>query len=237
MKALTPLSELLGGFFLSGQTWCYADLGSGGGYSLPPANAVWFHAVLHGSLRIASPASGTLEIKAGEMLAVLSGEAHALRVTSDAQAVSLDFLREGHTVDAPPTFPLGKPGPVIARVLSGRLALELPPQAARQSLPGFVRLGNADQSAWGQLIRPEALALAGIGPGSAALLTRLAATILTAHLRADPAARAMFSAADRGQSFRAVERRAAGAFGRHGAIELCRPFHPAGGPRADGGGG
>lgn len=194
MSGLPPLSELLGGFALSGQTWCYADIGGGGGYSLPPADAVWFHAVLHGSVRIASPASGTVELVAGEMLAVLSGEAHALRVTSDAQAVSLDFLREARSVDAPPSFPLGKAGPVMARVLSGRLSLELPPQAARQSLPGFVRLGNAATGAWGALLRPEALALAGVGPGSAALLTRLAGLALTAHLRADPAARAMFSA-------------------------------------------
>lgn len=189
MTGIAPLSALLGQIALSGSTWCYCDLGAGGGYSLPPADALWFHAVLHGQVRVTSAAGGTVELRAGDMVAVLSGEAHALRLGPDAPAVSLDFLRQPQEPDAPPAFAVGRPGAVGARVLSGRLAADWPAGAVRSALPGLVRL---DGSARG-LLRAEALALAGIGPGSAALLTRLAETILLGHLRADPACRRYFS--------------------------------------------
>lgn len=189
MTGIAPLSALLGQIVLSGRTWCYCDLGAGGGYSLPPADALWFHAVLHGQVRVTSAAGGTVELRAGDMVAVLSGEAHALRLGPDAPAVSLDFLRQPQEPDAPPAFAVGRPGAVGARVLSGRLAVQWPAGASRSALPGLVRLDGSAQG----LLRAEALALAGIGPGSAALLTRLAETILLAHLRADPACRRYFS--------------------------------------------
>lgn len=189
-----PLSDLLAAIELGGQTWCYCDLGANGGFSVPPADSAFFHAVLHGSVRIASPGGGTIEIRTGEAVFVLSGEAHALRVSPESGAVTLDFLREERVVDIPPTFPLGAAGPVIARVLSGRLSMDLPASTSRQALPSFLRLGAASATAgWGALLRPEALPLAGIGPGSAALLTRLAALMLVAHLRSDPACRQIFS--------------------------------------------
>ncbi len=189
----TPLSDLLGAVELSGQTWCYSDLGGNGGFSVPPGDATFFHAVLHGSVRIASAAGGMIELAAGEMAVVLSGEAHALRLAADSPAATLDFLREERGVDIPPTFPIGQAGPVAARVLSGRLMATLPAGASRSLLPSFLRLGSCNDPGWGALLRPEALPLAGIGPGSAALLTRLAALMLVAQLRTDPQCRAIFS--------------------------------------------
>lgn len=186
------LADVLDGFVLSGRTWCYADLGAQGGYSVPPGESVNFHAVLHGAVRIASPMGGTIELKAGEAVAVLSGEAHALRVSPDAPARPLDFLREEQAGDIPPTFALGKSGPRLARVLSGRLAAEFPAGTSRQSLPTYLRLGSAGQSAWGDLLAPGALPLAGIGHGAAVLLSRLVSLMLTAELRANPALRDMF---------------------------------------------
>jgi AraC-like DNA-binding protein len=187
------LSDLLAEIELSGRSWCYCDLGAQGGYSLPPAEAAYFHAVLHGSVRIASPSGGLIELQAGEAVAVISGEAHALRISSDSAAPTLDFLREERRGDIPPTFQLGQPGAVVARVLSGRLGITLPSGAARQALPAFVLLGDAGTTAWGDLLRAEALPLAGIGPGSTALLTRVAALMIVAQLRADPDCRQMFS--------------------------------------------
>lgn len=183
------LSDLLAEIELSGRTWCYCDLGPQGGYSLPPAEAAWFHAVLHGSIRIASPSGGLIELRAGEAVAVLSGEAHALRVSPESSAPTLDFLREERSADIPPTFPLGQSGAVVARVLSGRLPVTLPAGTARQAMPPFLRLGDPA----GALLRAEALPLAGIGPGSAALLTKVAALMIVAQLRADPDCRQMFS--------------------------------------------
>lgn len=187
------LSELLAEIELFGRTWCYCDLGPHGGYSLPPAEAAYFHAVLHGSVRVASPSGGLIELRAGEAVAVLSGEAHALRVSPDSGAATLDFLREERAVDIPPTFPLGQSGSVTTRVLSGRLSVSLPTGTARHSLPAYLRLGDAGAAPWAELLRAEALPLAGMGPGSAALLTKVAALMIVAQLRADPDCRQMFS--------------------------------------------
>ena len=104
------------------------------------------------------------------------------------------FLRDERRVDAPATFALGAAGPVGARVLSGRLAASLPAGAARQALPGLVRLSLRD-TGLAHLVQEDAFARAGIGPGSAMVLTRLAALVLGAHLRTDPQVRALFSAA------------------------------------------
>lgn len=184
MPGGAPLSELLSALELRGRAWCYGDLGADGGFSVPPADAAFFHAVLHGSLRIAAPGGGTLTLAAGEAVFVLSGEAHALRAAPGNAAPTLDFLREDRGVDVPPAFAFGR-GPLAARVLSGRLSLALPSGASRLSLPSFLPLGEAAAA----LLKPEALPLAGMGPGSAALLTRLAALALIAQLRADPECR------------------------------------------------
>lgn len=187
------LSDLLAEIELSGQGWCYCDLGAAGGYSLPPADAAYFHAALHGTVRVASPSGGLIELRAGEAVAVLSGEAHALRISPDSTAPALDFLREERRTDIPPTFAIGQSGPVAARVLSGRLSVTLPTGTARQSLPPFLRLGDAATASWAALLRAEALPLAGIGPGSAAMLTKVAALMIVAQLRNDPDCRQMFS--------------------------------------------
>ena len=200
------LSDLLGEFELSGQTWCYADLAGEGGFSVPHGEAVMFHAVLHGSVRLALPGA-TVEVGAGEAVAVLSGEAHALRAAAGNETVPLEFLRREQGADIPSTFALGAAGSVVARVLSGRLSVTLPAGASRASLPGLLRLGPATNSAWGSLLKPDALALAGIGLGAAALLTRLAATMIVAQLRTDPRCCQMFSPDKRdpiGQALRLI---------------------------------
>lgn len=195
MPGLVPsLSDLLSDLVLSGQTWCYCDMGARAGYSLPPAEAAWFHVVLHGTVRATSARSGTLVLAAGDIAVGLSGEAHALRLSADAPVQVLDFLREERRVDAPATFALGAPGAVGARVLSGRLAASLPAGASRQSLPGLVRL-SLREAGLSQIVQESAFARAGIGPGSAMVLTRLAGLVLGAYLRADPQVRSLFSAA------------------------------------------
>ncbi|MGE3690325.1 MAG: helix-turn-helix domain-containing protein [Novosphingobium sp.] len=188
-----PLSELLAAIDLSGQTWCYCDLGLGGGFSVPSGDAMVFHVALHGTARITSPAGGTLELKQGEALAVLTGEAHAVRMSPESQAPTLEFLRDEQLVDVPPTFAMVQGGPVAARLLCGRVRATLPSGVSRSQLPSFLRLGEIAGSGWGVLLKPEALALAGMGPGSAALLTRLAALMLVAQLRTDPKCRQIFS--------------------------------------------
>ncbi len=186
------LSDLLGGLELRGQGWCYSDIGAQAGFSIPPGDGVLFHAVLHGSVRIACAGGSTIELRAGEAIMVLSGEAHALRTSAGAAVSSHEFLREDRSVDIPPTYAIGASGPVAARVLSGRLHANWPGEVNRSSLPSCLRIGGADNPC-AALLRPEALPMAGMGAGSAALLTRLAALMLVAGLRADRSCRQLFS--------------------------------------------
>ncbi|MBW8753664.1 MAG: AraC family transcriptional regulator [Sphingomonadales bacterium] len=190
------VSDLLSALELRGQTWCYSDLGQDAGFSVPPCDAVLFHAVLHGSARIACASGAMIELGVGQAVIVLSGEAHALRTSPGSHANTHEFLREEQGVDVPPSLAIGS-GRIAARVLSGKLRASWPGEVNRATLPSLLPLGpQADtigDSPFATLLRPEALPLAGIGPGSAALLTRLAAMMLVAGLRADPRCRQLFA--------------------------------------------
>lgn len=186
------VSDLLSALELRGQSWCYSDLGKEAGFSVPPGDAVQFHAVLHGSARIACASGAVVELGVGDAVMVLSGEAHALRTTSGSVANTHEFLREERIVDIPPTIAIGS-GAVAARVLSGRLRANWPGEVNRATLPSLLQLGQDEGGALAALLRPAALPLAGIGPGSAALLTRLAAMMLVAGLRTDPRCRQLFA--------------------------------------------
>ena len=188
------VSDLLSALELHGQTWCYSDLRQDAGFSVPPGDAVLFHAVLHGSARIACASGAMAEIGVGEAMIVLSGEAHALRTTPSSLASTHEFLRGEQAVDIPPSLAIGNPAAgtkIAARVLSGKLRASWPGEVNRATLPALLPLGPDGPIA--ALLRPEALPLAGTGPGSAALLTRLAAVLLVAGLRADPRCRQLFA--------------------------------------------
>jgi hypothetical protein len=186
------VSDLLSALELRGQTWCYSDLAQDTGFSVPPCDAVLFHAVLHGSARIACASGAMIELGAGEAVIVLSGEAHALRTSAGSPATTHEFLRGTECVDIPPTVAIGNgSGRIAARVLSGKLRASWPGEVNRATLPSLLPLGG--EAGPLTALRPDALALAGIGPGSAALLTRLAAMMLVSGLRADPRCRQLFA--------------------------------------------
>jgi AraC-like DNA-binding protein len=186
------LSDLLSGLELHGQTWCYSDLGAPAGFSIPPGEAVLFHAVLHGSVRVACASGEVAELDEGDIAVVLSGEAHALRTCPESGASTHAFLRENRSVDIPPTFALGEGGRVRSRVLSGRLQADWPGEVNRAALPSLLRISGKGSAA-AVLLRPDALAMAGMGAGSTALLSRLAALLLVASLRAEPRCRQLFA--------------------------------------------
>jgi AraC-like DNA-binding protein len=186
------LSDLLSGLELHGQTWCYSDLCAPAGFSIPPSEAVLFHAVLHGSVRVACASGEVTELGEGDVAVVLSGEAHALRTSADSSASAHDFLRENHSVDIPPTVQLGAGSRVQTRLLSGRLQAVWPGQVNRAALPSLLRI-NGNGAASAALLRADALAMAGMGAGSSALLTRLASLLVVAGLRAEPRCRQLFA--------------------------------------------
>ncbi|HUD27267.1 MAG TPA: AraC family transcriptional regulator [Novosphingobium sp.] len=194
--ARRSLSELLGEVRLSGRTWCYGDFAGNAGCAVASGDAVFFHAAIHGTLRLACAGGAMAQLEPGDVALVLSGEAHALRTAPGAVAQPHDFLRREGGDDVPPTIAFGPVGAgagagrIEARVLSGRLRAAWPGDVARGSLPPLLRGGSG-------LLRADAVALAGMGAGSTALLTRLAEMLLVAALRADPACRRILSSEKR----------------------------------------
>lgn len=188
--ARRSLSELLGELRLSGRTWCYGDFGANAGCAVAPGDAVFVHAVIHGTVRLACAGGAMAQLGPGDVALVLSGEAHALRTAPGAAAQPHDLLRREGGYDVPPSAAFGEPGRAGARVLSARLRAAWPGEVARSSLPALLRGGT-------DLLQGEALAMAGMGAGSTALLTRLAEMLLVAALRADPACRRILSSEKR----------------------------------------
>ena len=184
------LSDLLGDVRLSGRTWTYGDFTGQAGCAVSPGDAVFVHAVIHGSLRLACTGGAMAELGPGDVAMVLSGEAHALRTTAGVTAQPHEGLRHDRDCDIPPAAAFGNGARVTARVLSARLHAQWPGEVSRAALPSLLRAGTG-------VLQSDALPLAGMGAGSSALLTRIAETLLISALRADPACRRILSAETR----------------------------------------
>ena len=191
------LSEFLTLLDLRGQTWCFVDIRSSGGFSMPPNDAVLFYAVVQGSVQIAGISGGTIELTPGNVAMILSGEAHALRTAGDSPTRRLDFLCDEQAVDVPPTITIGRNGPTTARVLGARLKVSWPAGLRRMSMPPAVMLGTSGSN-YSNLsaIRTETLQLSAAGAGAAALLTRLASLMFTTSLRNHPQCLLLFKSSE-----------------------------------------
>ncbi len=191
------LSEFLNLLDLRGQTWCFVDVRSSGGFSMPPNDAVLFYAVVQGSVQIDGITGGPIELRPGTVAMILSGEPHTLRTTAGSPTRRLDFLCDEQSVDTPPTVTIGRGGPVVARVLCAKLKVSWPSGLRRVSMPPVVKLGT-DRTNYSSLsaIRAETLQISATGAGAAALLTRLAALMLTASLRAHPQCLLLFKSSE-----------------------------------------
>src|SRR5258707_426706 len=114
------LSEFLNLIELRSQTWCFAELGPASGVSVPHSEEIYCYALLDGSAHVAGLSGESIELRAGDVVMLLSGEAHAVRNRRKSVTASLEFLADGHYADAPPTITLGK-GVPLTRLLAGRL--------------------------------------------------------------------------------------------------------------------
>lgn len=187
--AFGTLSEFLGFLELRGQTWCFVEIGTSGGFSVPHSDDVIFYAAIKGSARIAGVGDDLIELQPGHVAMILSGEAHALRTQPDSPARILEFLREEQTVDIPPTVQIGT-GPVSAKILCGRLKVNLPGGLRRMAMPPVVRLGDLGTTS--ASVRCETLMYQAVGNGAAALLTRTASLMLAIALRNHPQCHLLF---------------------------------------------
>jgi len=73
------LSEFLNLVELRSQCWCFVDMAPSGGFNIPHNEAVLFYAALEGTVRILGTGFGALDVQPGEIVMVLSGDAHAVR--------------------------------------------------------------------------------------------------------------------------------------------------------------
>lgn len=179
------LSEFLNLLDLRGQTWCIVELRGSAGFNLPGDDGVAFYGVLKGSVRLAGVGGETMEITAGQVRMILSGEAHALRSEADSPTRVLDFLRHDQSVDTPAAFSLGH-GELRARILCARLKVNWPGGLRRTAMPSSVLITEDVLGRELNIIRVETLQKFSVGAGSAALLTRLAALWLAITLRNHP---------------------------------------------------
>ncbi len=179
------LSDFLDLLELRGQGWCFVDISSGAGFSVPPSDSVLIYCVLEGSARIAGISGGTIELGVGHVAIILSGEAHAVRDKAESAAQTLPFLREDQKVDIPPTFTVGKGGPTAARLLCARLQVSWPGGLRSAAMPPVVKvIDPLDRDT--RSLRAATFQMAATGPGATALLTRLASLMLTLSLRLHP---------------------------------------------------
>jgi AraC-like DNA-binding protein len=184
------LSEFLNLVELRSQTWCFVDLVPGAGFSIPHSEEIYFYCVLEGTASIAGTSDGPLDLHAGDIIMVLSGECHALRTRKKSTVANLVFLSGGEYADVPPTFQLGE-GNRSARVLAGRLKVRWPGGQQPRSIAAVLRM-HADDG----IVNLDRLLREATGSGATALLTRAATLLFVTAFRENARCRSAFQEFD-----------------------------------------
>jgi AraC-like DNA-binding protein/mannose-6-phosphate isomerase-like protein (cupin superfamily) len=180
------LSEFLNLVELRSQTWCFADLGTAAGFAVPHNEEIYFYAVLEGAASIAGVADGSVDLRSGDIVMVLSGEAHALRNRKKCRADNLEFLTSGEYADTPPTIRIGE-GNCATRVLAGRLKIRWPGGHHPRSIAAVLRV-QADDN----VVNFQRLLQTASESGATSMLTRAATLLFVSAFREHPDCRAAF---------------------------------------------
>lgn len=180
------LSEFLNLIELRSQTWCHVDMASTGGFRIPHSEGVLFYAALGGSARLSWGVGQTLDLEAGDVAILLSGDAHTIRCSDNETAEVLTFLASGDYVDAPMNYTLGK-GMQACELLCGRLKARWPTAKRPPGLPAILKY-KASQCF---LNIPE-LYRSSKSSGGTSVLTRAAMLLFIAAFRQHPACAAIF---------------------------------------------
>jgi AraC-like DNA-binding protein len=184
------LSEFLNLVELRSQTWCFVGLGPASGFTVPHNEEIYFYAVLDGEANIAGVDGDTIELHAGDIVMMLSGEAHAVRNHKKSITASLDFLTSGEYADAPLSFEVGR-GLPTTRVLAGKLKVRWPGGQHPRSIPSVLMTRSR-----GHILDFEMLLEKASGSGAAALLTRAVTLLFISALRDHPQCRSAFQEFD-----------------------------------------
>lgn len=180
------LSEFLNLVEFRGQNWCYIDMAPKGGVGIGHSDAVLMHAVLEGTVRMTRTSGENAEFKAGDIVLVLSGDAHTIRNANCTSTHIIDLLNADGYVDVPPTVRIGE-GLTDVRMLSGRLKVRWPGGSRPRRLPP-VLIEHAEDLG----IDIRKISVEANGPGGAALLTQTACVLFVSAFRREPRCRALF---------------------------------------------
>lgn len=181
------LSEFLNTFEFRSQSWCLVELSSGHAIRTPHSDAAYFYAVEHGEVRVAGIGGKEIALHAGEILLVLSGEAHTLRIDHGLQVETVSLLQVGGYVDVPPRIVLGK-SEIAARLVCGRMKVRWPGGHRPRGMPAQLTI-HEQQS----LVRIDQLMATIRKEGGSAVLTHLANLLFVTAIRNLPECRALFS--------------------------------------------
>jgi AraC-like DNA-binding protein len=184
------LSEFLNLFEFRSQSWCFVDLGERQGIRVPHADAAFFYALLAGVVRVSRSGGQVVDLQAGDIAFVISGEAHALRPDPEAKLHGIALLEKGGYVDKPEVVDLAGSAPV-ARMLCGRLKVRWPGGHRPRRAPP-VLLASMEDS----LLRFDRLIASSESAGASAIFTRSATLLFIDALREHPACQELFVQAD-----------------------------------------
>lgn len=180
------LSEYLNLVELRSQSWCFVNLSRGNGVHFGHGDVMFFHAVLEGTVRLASGGGQTVELGAGDIAMVISGDAHAMRNHHEGPSTMVELLRSGEPLDAPSVLKFGE-GPIVTKLLSGRIKVRWPGGSLQNRLPPLL-LVRADESA----INFDRFIEEASQPGATALLTRAATLLFVSAFIRHPRCQALF---------------------------------------------
>lgn len=181
------LSEFLALFEFRSQSWCFAGLGKKQGLRISHAEAAFFYAVMEGGIELTGVGRGTIPLKAGDIVIVLSGQAHALRPERGSVLHSISVLEKGEYLDAPQHLTLGA-RPVVAKLLCGRMKVRWPSGQRPRRSPEYLQMSMRNA-----VVDFDRLMVAADQPGGCAVLTRMATLLFSDSFRGHPQCRTLFN--------------------------------------------
>jgi AraC-like DNA-binding protein len=157
--------------------WRLIEMRSSSNFRVPTSAGVMFYAILEGRSDISNEPSGSITLHAGDIVMVMSGEAHTVCCEPGPATAVLNSLHEVDNNDTPLEIMLGDGRP-LARVLCGNLEIRWPCGGPPEGTPAMLALNAGDH--------PVNLAAAAQGRGASSVLTRMAALVFTLALRSHP---------------------------------------------------
>ena len=184
------LSEFLDLVELRSQTWCFVALDSASGFAVSHSEEICFYAVLEGEANIEGVTGGTIKLRAGDIVMILSGEAHSCRSHWTSTPGVLELLTAGDYTDSPSTREVGR-SVATTRLLAGKLQVRWPGGQHPRSIPSMLVTRSGDQ-----VVDLRTLLQKSSGSGGTAMLTRAATLLFISALRDHPQCRSAYQEFD-----------------------------------------